>query len=782
MTFIILVNLLTLKKTQHTPFFNKTLLFLLCNFIYLSLSAQKVGLVMSGGGASGLAHIGVLKALEENNIPVDCIAGTSIGSIIGGLYASGYSPIEIEQMVKEETFSRLTKGDMSPKYGYFINKRDDYASWIMLKLSLVNPFISNLPTNLINSVPIDYYLMETFAGANAASHYNFDSLLIPFRCVASNIETKSSVVFRKGDLPSAIRASMSYPFYIRPIAIDSALLFDGGLYNNFPTNVMYEELFPDFIIGSSVSENSAVPSDDNLFLQLRNMLMSKSNFKPVCENGIIIEPWADVSIFNFESAQRLIDSGYVATMRQMPLIKAHIFNPANTLKLYEKRKQFKEKANASLIVYDKVTVTGVNKKTQNYIAKLITKGRTSFTAKQLKRQYFRMMSDEKIKSAYPITKLDTVTGKYSLTLHAKKEKHLFFDIGGNLSNRPISDFFVAGQYNYIGKIGFSAYVNGYLGKLNSSLHGRLRFEFPTRTPFYIEPTITSSRWDYFKSSALFYSLQSPAYLIQDDLFGELNIGVPVGNMAKVVLTGGMSEWKNRYYQTNVFTKLDTSDLSIFDFQFAQFSYQINTLNRKQYASEGTNVLFKLRGVTGFESYIPGSTAKDSITSKDTPYHKWVSAKLTIDKYIKPIKYFKIGVFAEGVYSSQDFFRNYQATILSAPAFNPIPESQTLFIDDYRSYQYLAGGLKTIVTPYKNLDLRFEAYVFQPVYSILRTSEDKAKLSTPFLYRHILGMGSLIYHTPIGPISVGINYYDKNENSFSFFFHFGYTIYNKKSMD
>ncbi len=737
---------------------------------------------MSGGGASGLAHIGVLKALEENNIPVDCIAGTSIGSIIGGLYAAGYSPTEIEMMVKEETFTKLTKGEMSPKYGYFINKRDDYASWLMLKLSLINPFLSNLPTNLINSVPIDYYLMETFAGANAASKYNFDSLLIPFRCVASDIEKKKSVVFRKGDLPSAIRASMSYPFYIRPISIDSALLFDGGLYNNFPSNVMYEELFPDFIIGSSVSENSALPSDDNLFLQLRNMLMSKSNFNPVCENGIIIQPWADVSIFNFESAQRLIDSGYVATMRQMPQIKAHIINSANTLKLYEKRKQFKEKSNATHIVYDKVTVTGVNAKTQNYIKKTVTKGRTIFTAKQLKRQYFRMMSDEKIKSAYPITKLDTATGKYSLTLQAKKEKHLFFDVGGNLSNRPISNFFLAAQYNYIGKIGFSAYVNGYLGKLNSSVHGKVRFEFPTRVPFYIEPTITSSRWDYFKSSALFYNLQTPAYLIQDDLFGELNVGVPLGNVSKVVVTGGMSEWKNRYFQVDKFDKLDTSDLSIFDFQYAQIIYQINTLNKKQYASEGVNIYARARFLSGLESYYPGTTGLDTVKSIRETGQDWANFKLTIDKYIKPIKYFKIGVFGEGVYSSQSFFRNYKATILSAPSFNPMPESQTLFIDDYRAYQYLAGGLKTIITPYKNLDIRFEGYLFQPIYSILRTTNDKAKFSTPFLYRHILGMGSLVYHTPVGPISVGINYYDKNENSFSFFFHFGYTIYNKKSMD
>jgi NTE family protein len=736
---------------------------------------------MSGGGASGIAHIGVLKALEENHIPVNCIAGTSIGSIIGGLYASGYSPIEIEKMVKEQAFSDLTKGEMSPKYGYYVRKRDDYASWRTLKLNLSGSLISNLATNLINSVPIDFYLMETFAPANAASNYNFDSLLVPFRCVASDIEKKQSVVFRDGDMPSAIRASMSYPFYIRPITIDSALLFDGGLYNNFPTDVMYEELYPDFMIGSSVTENSKMPSDDNLYLQLRNMLMNKSNFSPVSENGIIIQPWADVSIFNFESVQRLIDSGYVATMRQMPKIKVCITNFQNPEELSIKRKIFKDKVQTSKMVYNKIVVNGVNSKMQRFVQKSLSYKSKPITFKQLKRQYFRLMADEKIKSAYPTTKLDTATGKYTLTLNTKRDKHLYFDIGGNLSNRPISNFFLAVQYNHIGKIGFTAYANGYLGKLNSSTLTKLRFEFPTKIPFYIEPCFTISRWDYYKSSALFYDFEKPAYLIQEDLFGELNIGAPVGNIGKVVLTGGMSEWKNRYYQVDQFTKLDTSDVSVFDFQYGQLTYQINTLNKKQYATEGTNILVRAKLVSGMEHFYPGSTAVDSI-KVDGPSHSWFNFKMTIDKYVKPIKYFKIGIFAEGVYSSQDFFRNYQASILSASSFNPIPESQTLFIDDYRAHQYVSGGLKAIATPYKNLDIRFEGYLFQPVYSIVKSKENKANYSTAFLYRHFLGMGALVYHTPIGPISIGVNYYDKNENSFSFFFHFGYTIYNKKSID
>ncbi len=768
--------LCSIRKNSRFVFLTGLLL------IIQMVPAQKVGVVLSGGGASGLAHIGVLKALEENHIPVNCISGTSIGGIIGGLYASGYSPLEIERMVKEQAFVNLTRGEMSPRFGYFVRKRDDYASWVKLKLNLNNPFITNLPTNWINSVPIDFYLMETFAAANAASHYDFDSLLIPFRCVASDIEKKKSVVFRKGDLPSAIRASMSYPLYLRPIYIDSTLLFDGGLYNNFPSNVMYEELYPDFIIGSAVSENTPLPSDDNLFLQLRNMFMSKSNFDPVCENNIIIEPWADVSIFNFDNVERLIDSGYAATIRDMPRIKAQVNAFQDPDSLAKKRAAFRNKARSEQIIYNKVVVNSRDPKLRVFIHKSIVGRRDTLTLKDLRRQYFRMMTDEKIKSAYPITVRDSVSGKYTLTLNAKKEKHLFFDLGGNISNRPISNFFLAAQYNYIGKIGFTAYVNGYLGKLNSSSLAKLRFEFPARIPFYIEPSFTISRWDYYRSSALFYDFEKPAYMIQEDLFGEVNIGLPVGNISKMVLSAGGSEWKNRYYQTDNFTRLDTADLSIFDFYYGQVAYEINTHNRKQYATEGTKLLIRAKYVSGEESYYPGNTAMDQVTYINTPSHNWFNLKLTIDKYVKPIKYFKIGVFGEGVYSNQDFFRSYTATVLSAPAFSPIPESQTLFVADYRAFQYAAGGLKMIATPYKNFDIRLEGYIYQPIYSILRKTDNTPELSTPLLYRHFLGMGALVYHSPIGPLSIGLNYYDKNQNSFSFFFHFGYTIYNKKSID
>jgi NTE family protein len=761
----------------------KTILALLFFFFQMEVAiSQKVGLVLSGGGASGMCHIGVLKALEENNIPIDYIAGTSIGGLIGAYYAIGYSPKEIEEIVKASFFGSIQRGELPAKYEYIIKKREQYASWVTFKYDFRDNYLKNLPTNVINSIPIDYYLMETFTGVANKVGNNFDSLFVPFRCVAADIEYKRSVVFKEGDLPSAIRASMSYPFYLRPISIDDKLLFDGGLYNNFPSDVMMEDFNPDYIIGSNVAEKNVKPDEDNLYLQLRSLLMSQTNFSPVCENGIIIEPWSEVNLFKFDDVRRLIDSGYASTLRKIPTLKKQIAARSANLELKAKRERFKKYQQLDSINFTDVEVTGFNKKQTSFIKKSLFYKNKTFTLNQLKKRYFRLVSDDKIKNIFPIARVDSSDKNFKLNLIGKREKPFYIEPGAIISNRPISEAFLGLQYNYLGKIGFSAYANGYLGKLNTSTMARLRFDFPGKIPVFLQPSFTYSRWDYYSSSVLFYNFEKPAYLIQGDVFGELKAGIPIGNVTQFDVSGGLTEWKNQYYQSEDFSKIDTADVTYFDYWYAQTNFQVNTLNRRMYATEGTLLNIRARYLEGHESFYPGNLSSDTVLFKNKTKPAWLQIKLTFDSYIKTFKWFKLGVFAEGVYSTQGFFSNYKSTILSAPAFNPTPESQTFFIDAYRAHNYFAGGIKTITSPTKNLDIRLEAYIFQPYQSIRENSKGEAEYAAPFLYRYFSGMAALVYNSPIGPVSVGINYYDQNKYSFSPFFHIGYIIYNHKSIE
>lgn len=737
--------------------------------------------MLSGGGASGISHIGVLKALEEYGVPIDYICGSSFGGMVAGFYAAGYSPDQIREMVLHKDFLQITRGEIPQKDDFRYWRRSDDASWFTLKYNFSNNYLQNLPTNVINSLPIDYLLMERLSAVSIYAKGNFDSLMIPFRCTASDIEHKKSVVLRQGDLASAIRAGMAYPFYLRPITIDSALLFDGGLYNNFPSDVLLKEFNPDIIIGSNVAEKNIPPDEENIYLQLRNLLMIPSDFSAKCENGIIIEPWKDGGTFNFEAASRLIDSGYAATVRQMPEILQRINRRQDSSLLNQKRRRFAAYHKAPALVFDSLDIKGFNSKQERFISRSIFFANKSFTLDELRRRFFRLSANDKIRFIYPMAKENT-NGQTVLELSGKQEKPFYIDVGAIISNRPISEGFLSLQYNYLGRIGFSAYANGYIGKLYSGSFSKFRFDIPGRLPYYIEPSFTWSRWDYFNSSVLFYDLKTPPYLIQEDRFAELKAGVPLGNSTEADVSGGFTEWKNQYYSNSAFTKADTADVTYFDYWYVQANYRVNSLNRKMYATEGGLVNFRTRYLQGRESYYPGNTSLDTNSFQNEMRSPWIQFKLTLDRYIRTSKALKFGLFGEGVYSTQGFFSNYESTILSAPAFNPTPESQTFFMDRYRAHDYLAAGVKVVTTPVKNLDFRLEAYIFQPIRSIVETSDGKAAYSDPFFYRYLSGLAALVYNSPVGPISISANYYEQPENPFTFFFHIGYIIFNRKSID
>ena len=156
----------------------------------MSLSAQRVGLVLSGGGASGFAHIGVLKALEENNIPIDYITGTSAGALVGSMYACGYTPSEIEAFVLSEKFQLMTSGDVEPKQEFLLREPESNSDMISFSFSKDSIFKKSLPTNFVRSELMDFEMLRFLGMTSAAIGDDFDSLFVPFRCVASDIAAK----------------------------------------------------------------------------------------------------------------------------------------------------------------------------------------------------------------------------------------------------------------------------------------------------------------------------------------------------------------------------------------------------------------------------------------------------------------------------------------------------------------------------------------------------------------------------------------------------------------
>ncbi|HEU4716489.1 MAG TPA: patatin-like phospholipase family protein [Bacteroidia bacterium] len=744
---------------------------------------EKVGVVLSGGGASGLAHIGVLKALEENNIPIDYICGTSIGALVGCLYCMGYSPAEIETLVKSDEFKSWATGTFQPNQIYYFKKKDDNASWITFKLSLDTALSTNLPTNIISPVQMDFALMEKTAGASAACGNNFDSLMIPFRCVASDVANKESVIFRNGDLGQAVRASMSYPFYLKPIRVNGKLLFDGGLYNNFPSNVMYDDFFPDFIIGSNVASPFLEPDEDNLYSQVRAMLTSRTDFDPKCENGIVVEPNADwLGLFDFDNPQQIIDSGYYATMRKMDSIKVAVQRRSDPSVLAAKRAMFRAKM--PRIVFDNIDIEGpgLKKRQEAYVRRMLRHRNRFVDIETLKPGYFRLAADDQIQSMYPIASYNKTTGYFDLRLTIKKEKKVFTELGGNFSNRPITTGFVGLQYNIFSNPSISLMGNGYFGKLYQSAQVRARIDFPTRIPFYLEPILTWNRYDYYRSTPVYFVDTRPPYLNRIDQFGELDLGFPIRNKGKFVLGTGDAFVRYLYYQTSQFTSADTTDRTDLSILTTHFAYERNTLNRKQFATSGTYFSIRGRFVQAEEFYDPGSTAIGDAEYRKI--HNWLQFRLTYDTYFKERGKWRLGFYGEAVYSNQPFLHNYTSSILSAPAFLPTAESPTFFIPQFHAFQYAGAGLKSVFVLWKNIDLRFEGYVFMPYQDIVSGPGNVAEYAAPLSISSMryMGMAAAVWNTPLGPISLSLNYYSPKQYPYSILFNFGYLIFNRSALD
>ena len=291
-----------------------------CLLHFLPVHSQKVGLVLSGGGAKGLTHIGIIRALEENGIPIDYITGTSIGAIVGSLYAMGYSPDEMEELFRSEDFRLWYSGSVEEDYMYYFKKDRATPEFFNIHLSpkdslsngLIPPFF---PTSFVSPIQMNLAFIQLFAPATATSEGNFDNLFVPFRCVAADVYNKKQLILKNGDLGDAVRASMSFPFVFRPIEIDGILAYDGGIYNNFPTDVMCEDFNPDIIIGSVVAKNPGRPEIHNLMSQIDNMVMQKTDYTMPDSLGILLRfRFNDVSLLDFHRLDELQKAGYDYTM------------------------------------------------------------------------------------------------------------------------------------------------------------------------------------------------------------------------------------------------------------------------------------------------------------------------------------------------------------------------------------------------------------------------------------------------------------------------------------
>ena len=286
----------------------------------------RVGLVLGGGGARGAAHIGVLRELERLRVPVDAIVGTSMGAIVGGLYATGMTANELEELVGSLDWADAMSDDPDRDDLSFRRKQDDREAPIDLELGLRGTELI-LPKGAIQGQKLDLLLRELTLDVSHVS--DFDDLPIPFRAVASDIERGEAWVMGKGDLARSIRASMSVPAIIAPIRVDGRLLVDGGLVGNLPIEIM-QQMKVDVIIAVDVEFPLYGPEDLDSVLkiseQMLTILMRNEKLRQIGRLGdrdVLIQP--ELGIFastNFADILDTIEPGATAAREQAGALAA----------------------------------------------------------------------------------------------------------------------------------------------------------------------------------------------------------------------------------------------------------------------------------------------------------------------------------------------------------------------------------------------------------------------------------------------------------------------------
>ena len=755
-----------------------------CLLLLPFVQAQKVGLVLSGGGAKGMTHIGIIRALEENNIPIDYITGTSMGAIIGSLYAMGYSPDDMEALLRSEDFKRWYSGQVEPEYGYYFKQNRPTPEFFNIRFSFkdslhIKPQI--LPTSMVNPIQMNLVFVELFARATAACSGDFNRLFVPFRCIASDVYNKKPLIMRRGDLGDAVRASMSFPFVFKPIEIDSVLAYDGGIYNNFPTDIMREDFKPEVIIGSVVAANPGKPKENDLMSQLENMIMQKTDYTLPDSLGIIMTfKYDDVSLLDFDRLQELHDIGYNRTISLMDSIKGRIHRRVSAENVRLRRLVYR--SNLPQFRFRDIYTEGANPQQQAYIKKEFhDEDHEVFTYEDLKRGYFRLLSDNMISEIIPHAVYDSENDLYSLHLKVKMEDNFSVRMGGSVSTTSSNQIYLGLGYQDLNYYSKEITLDGQIGKVYNNAQLMAKIDLPTRIPTSYRLIASLSTFDYYKKDKLFSKNDKPSFNSKDERFVKLMVALPFLANKRAEISIGYGKLQDNYFQSSVinFDK-DRSDRSTYNLLGGAIGFYGSTLNARQYATKGYFEKLVAQVFSGKEKFIPGNPTETSVTTKER--QSWLQISYMKYAYHTMSPKFTLGWMAEMLYSSKNFSENYTATMLQAADFSPTPHSKLMYNEAFRANQFLAAGIKPIFVFNDMFQFRSEFYGFVPIFPIKKNALNKAYYGKAFSRFEYIGEISVICQLPFGAISAYVNHYSSPKKEWNVGLTLGWQLFNYRFIE
>ncbi len=766
----------------------KKILVILFTVIFTAAAnAQRVGVVFSGGGAKGLAHIGVLKALEENNIPIDYVAGTSMGSIIGALYALGYTTDEMTELFHSRDFFNWLNGVTDNSLKYYYLEPEPSAAFFSLKFNRDSTLKVYLPTNIVSSYQMDFAYEEIMGPGAAAANYDFDSLMVPFRCAASDVYAKKSIIFDHGNLSTAVRASMAIPLYFKPVTYSDGILFDGGIYNNCPIDAMKEDFAPDFIIGVQVSSNNENPSEDDLVAQIENMVMDPSDYTIAADSGIMLQPAVlNYGMLSFDKCDELIELGYKETIDKMDSIKSQISRRMTPEELQAKRANFKAKLPP--LVFNSINIRGIKHLHGQYILKSFKKFKNdTLGLNDMRKEFYKVAVDPTIDRIYPTTTYNPYTDGYALNLDLSRSKNVTARIGGNVSTSASCEGFVELAHKFYGYIPIEASVNGYFGRFYTSGRVYMRAYFPLELKFSLETAFQLNRFDYMEADpdVFFIDTRSPTS-IKNDLEYYANAIFPIemaGKLSVGVSTGRFSE---NYYLSPSFESSYKKDKTYFNYAGVHATYQRYTLDHFMYPSRGTSFLLQVKRTVAGEKFHPGSVPDEEKYIPGNRDKRFWDAYIKYDNYNLNYGNWCIPYSLEVSVSDHSALSNPMVQMLTTNAYRPIEYTKTMVFEDYRADVYAAASVGAMYRFSDSFTWRVNGYYFQP-YDQERLCVRDGKYLLEKLEKKLDGYQyffntAFVYHTMLGPVAFNLRYEPHGKSHFYYMFNIGFMIYNKSWWD
>ena len=760
----------------------------------MDVSAQKVGLVLSGGGAKGCTHIGVIRALEEEGIPIDYVAGTSMGAIVSSLYAMGYSPEQMTSLIMSEKFMRWQNGIIDERNLFFFKRDDPTPDFIKFKVNVRDSSGSGanflIPTSVLPPDQLNIAFMDLFSKANAACGGNFDSLFVPFRCVASDVAHKRAYVHRKGDLGDAVRTSMSFPFVFKPVQVDGLLMLDGGIYNNFPVDVMEKDFHPDFIIGCAVSDNPSIDAGNQVspVALLEKLIMDETNYEIPEEKGVLIDfHFTDVGLLDFHRIKELEQLGYDSTKAMIQRIKDRVARRVSPDVVEKRRMEFVQKEKD--LVFGSVTIHGVNSVQRKYLMNSFLAGQKDsvLDLNSFQSAYFKLLSDEKISEIVPHAYYNDSLGTYDLVLDVKMNSDFEVSFGGNISSTAANSLFLGVQKRGVHYFGYNVALDGQVGSLYKDAHMQVRLDRPGRVPIGLKMIVDYCQINYLNQQEPFYkdniqnNISTEAYT--SELYGKVKMMVPFYLKGKMDI-GFCYGHKNDHYHYWPDEK-NKWNITNYNLGIALLQYKHNSLSHKQYPVDGMRI-----SLTG--QYIFGSqwsrrylkNEEGFLDYKRTPSDRiwWVQLSYNMDYYINVSNHFSLGLYLDGVYSNVVLMGNYMEGLLISPMFTPSNHTKFLFNSAFCSHTYWAGGLAPIYKFNKVLQLRFANYAYVP-YMALSPTGSYGSIYRPAL-SHIYYFNELSFVANLKFISAAlyVNRYSYPEKNWNYGLNIGYLLVHDRMIE